>query len=152
MVFRSTLTGPAFLADFILVNAKPFACVGQISLELKLSEGEPDTPLASQDPLADELVQNPLDDLEKFPVRTAAEEVLAIEWAELDALFADMTGLRSVNVEADLSKKLSKEEFESVVDAIRERMPAMTDTSKLVIKGTNLRPAKDQNSIAPSAI
>ncbi|KIP10155.1 hypothetical protein PHLGIDRAFT_125805 [Phlebiopsis gigantea 11061_1 CR5-6] len=145
VLFRSTLTGPAFLARFILVAVMPFAYVGHIFLEVKLSRGDPET-LASQDALADELVQNPLDDLERFPVRSAAEELLAVEWGELDALWADMTGLRSVDVEADLSGKLSKEEFASAVDAIHERMPAMGDAPKLTIKGINLRPAKVQTA------
>lgn len=145
VVFRSTLTGPAFLARFIFVLATPFAYVQHICLDIKLSKDASDAPSMFQSALSDELVQNPLNDLEKFPARTAKEELLAVEWAGLDTLFADMFGLRKVDAEVDLSEKVLKEEFAILTGTIQGRMARMCEANKLDIRGTQFRPKKTQD-------
>ena len=129
----------------MLVTARPFAYIGQVFLEIQLSKDNSDAPSMYQSTLSDELVQNPLDNLELFPVRTPEEELLAVEWGELDSLFAAMSGLRQVTVDVGVSEKLSKDEFDKATDTIRERMVRMHEEEKFSIKGTQFRETKAQN-------
>lgn len=142
VVFRSTLTGPAFIVRFTIVSVEPFAYTPHICLELKLSRGNPDIPSVASSALFDEDNQDPLKELDGFPSRAPEEEIEAVEWEKLDSMFAEMHGMQKVDLAIDVSAKLSKEETAGKIDALRDRMTNMLSADKLAVVITNVRSPK----------
>jgi hypothetical protein len=117
----------------MLADLRPFAIVERVSLELKLSQGNSEPPPAFQGALFDEEMQDPMKEIEAFPLRTPKEEVLAIEWEKLDILLMELPGLQEVDMQVDVIEKLTESEFEVVLATLQERMSQLHHTQMLKV-------------------
>lgn len=132
---------------FTIVKAEPFAYIDHISLELKLSQGSSNELPMPSGALVDEDNLDPLKELDQLPLRMPKEEALVFEWHSLDMLFSEFSGLRRVDMEIDISERLSKEDVAGVEESIGEHMVHLATEQKLAIKIINFSKPQAKNGL-----